>query len=81
MTDKIPEALAVLDQAAATYDNLRFERRDNPKIVAFWTTRIEQAHKARASFAELIRRGDYLSRTGEGMIAFRKALAAVETLK
>jgi hypothetical protein len=43
-----PEVLAAMDQAAATYDNLRFERRADPTICAFWTTRIAQMHNARA---------------------------------
>jgi len=42
-----PEVLAAMDQAAATYDELRFERRDDPTICEFWTTRIAQINAAR----------------------------------
>ena len=40
---------------------------------------LREGEKARAAVEELIERADYLCRTGEGMIAFRGALARVRS--
>lgn len=54
-TEKDAMALAVLDKAHGTFDNIRFERRhDKPDVSEYWTERIREVIEARAHLASRI---------------------------